>query len=87
MKKSTSIIGIFLLTLSIFSCKKNCEHCHKIKIYDDAKVGTFEIIEVVEACGYWEKKSYSKKDVHGTDAKGPYKTFWVCGLYESDYKK
>jgi cytochrome c peroxidase len=79
-------IGLFLC-LASFSCKKKCVNCHHFRVYENAKVGNFDIIAVKEACGPMERKKYVKQKSKGTDSKGDYHTFWECNLYPDDTSK
>lgn len=86
MIKRTIFLIIATFALSLTSCKKECVHCHRIKIYDNAEVGVFNILSIEEACGKIEQRKYTKQKSESSDANGNFKTFWVCGLYEDDFK-
>lgn len=74
---------LLFVVLSAFSCKKHCSDCRMFKIYEGAPAGTFEILKVEEACGYFEEKKYTKQTSSGKDGKGEYNTLWRCG-FEAD---
>jgi hypothetical protein len=84
MFKKLAFISLVVLGLGLSSCGKRCVYCHKIKMYDDANVGEFDIISKQEACGSFEKRKFKKDKNSGSDAKGNFRTWWECDLYPED---
>ena len=59
-----------------------CETCHKIKVYEDAQTGTFDVPTIQEVCTRKERKTLLKDEFEGVDGGGNFKTFWVCDILD-----
>lgn len=83
MKKYISII-ISLALVSFLSSCFECETCHRVKFYDDAPTGKFDIPEKKEVCSRLERKTLLKDEFEASDEGGNFKSFWVCDILEKE---
>lgn len=78
--KKFILISLSIALASIFSSCQQCEMCHQVKVYDNAPIGTQEVIQVKESCSRKERRQLKKQDVTNTDSGGDYRSFWTCDL-------
>ena len=83
MKKIVFIL-VAAFTLTLVSCKKECVHCHQIKLYEGEDPGKFQITSIQEVCGTFEQRKFKKLTDSGSDANGDYDIWWECDLYPDD---
>lgn len=78
--KKYSLLFISLLFLSFLSSCFECETCHRVKVYDNATTGVFDVPDIQEVCSRSERRTLLKSEFEGIDAGGSFKSFWVCDV-------